>query len=89
MTSWPRWTGHGSYPMVLPRDFSIYAMRSTLMDRLGYVSWEWRHGIQPLLTVESARPSDALAQFAHDQPIAPDGWEELARLVSAELPPQH
>lgn len=88
MKAWRNWSGCHAYPLVLPRDFSIYAMRSTLIHELGYVSWEWRPGIRPILAVESARASDALAQFAGGQPVAPQQWEELARQVAAELPAQ-
>lgn len=86
MKSWPGWSGRGGYPLVLPRDFSIYAMRSTLVVVSGYVTWEWRDGIRPLLAVESARANDALTQFAQDQPVGAEGWEDLARQVAAELP---
>ena len=87
MKAWPGWSGRRSYPLVIPRDFSIYAMRSTLVEELGYVEWEWRDGIRPTLQVGSASASDVLTQFAEGQPVAPPDWEELARLVAAELSP--
>lgn len=86
MKTWPGWSGWGAFPLVLPRDFSIYAMRSTRIAELGYVDWEWQHGIRPVLAVESARAADVLAQFAEDQPVAPPEWEDLARRVAAGLP---
>ena len=87
---WPDWSGKDSYPHVLPRDFGIYGMRSTLEQPLGYVMWDWGsvlgNGIHPSLSVASASPADVLAQFAATQPVAVDAWEDLARRFVAELP---
>jgi hypothetical protein len=87
MKAWPEWPGKDAYPYVVPRDYGIYAIRSTLIDPQGYVAWEWEHGIRPALAVASADAADALAQFAAGQPVAVAGWEELAKSVTALLPP--
>jgi hypothetical protein len=90
MKAWPQWSGKDAYPRVLPRDLEVYGERSTLMQPLGYVTWDWGsvlgNGIRPSLAVESADPSDVLAQFAVTEPVGPDDWKALARAVIAELP---
>ena len=87
---WPDWSGKDAYPYVLPRDFGVYGMRSTMMESLGYVTWDWGsvrgNGIHPSLAVPSAEPADVLAQFATTQPVAAEAWEDLARRFVAELP---
>jgi hypothetical protein len=90
MKVWPDWSGKDAYPYFLPRDLGIYGMRSTLIEPLGYVTWDWGtvlgSGIRPSLAVESAEPATALAQFAATQPVAANAWEDLARRFVAELP---
>ena len=87
---WPDWSGKDSYPYFLPRDLGIYGIRSTLVEPLGFVTWDWGSmlgtGIRPSLAVASAEPADVLAQFARTQPVAADAWEDLARRFVAELP---
>jgi hypothetical protein len=65
-------------------------MRSTLMEPLGYVIWDWGsvlgNGIHPSLSVASAAPAEVLAQFAATQPVGADAWQDLARRFVAELP---
>jgi hypothetical protein len=93
MKVWPVWPGKDAYPHFLPRDLGIYGMRSTLMEPLGYVAWDWGSvlgdGIRPSLAVASADPADVLAQFAAAQPVGADAWRELARGFLAELPVRH
>ncbi|WP_292828929.1 hypothetical protein [Microbacterium sp.] len=90
MHAWPEWSGKDAYPHFLPRDLGIYGMRSTLMEPLGYVIWDWGsvlgNGIHPSLSVASAAPAEVLAQFAATQPVAADAWQDLARRFVAELP---
>ena len=87
---WPGWSGKDAYPYVVPRDLGIYGIRSTLVEPLGFVTWNWGsvlgNGIRPSLAVESAQPADVLAQFAATQPVAADAWQDLARSFTAELP---
>jgi hypothetical protein len=91
MKAWPEWEGKDAYPRVLPRDLEVYGERSTLMQPLGYVTWDWGSflgsGIHPSLAVGSADPAEVLTQFAATQPVGVDAWKALARAVVAELPP--
>jgi hypothetical protein len=84
--AWPDWDGHTDYPHVLPRDYSFYAERGTLMQRDAPATWEWTHGIRPVLAAGPTDADEALIRFAASQPVGASAWQDLARRVTALLP---
>ena len=84
--AWRDWEGSASYPHLLPRDYSFYAERSTLMNRDVPATWEWTHGIRPVLAPQEPDAAGALERFAARQPVPAAAWQQLARAVTAELP---
>ena len=78
---WPDWSGKGAYPFVLPRDFGIYGIRSTLAEPLGFVTWDWGsvlgNGIRRRISASSMSDShpgfDALSGVGEPNDPSPRG----------------
>jgi len=82
--AWRAWARSSVFPSVSPRNFSIYASKSS--RRIGVsAAWNWRGELVPYLTIEGWNAVESLEVFTEAETITAEDWQSLARSFIDEL----